>query len=197
LRHNVKIERPDQDVPAPPLRAENSASGRLVITAAPVASNADDSFFTHLHAEKAMANVTVSPGRAGPVEIAIQLEDADELPLSPNAVSVTLGNPEHGIEPVTADAERISADQWRVRMSVSVPGQREMLMTISGKRADKSEGAAKKVKHPTRTQPRCPPDGAAERAIPRAFGRHDRSLLGIGWSHSYCRTRRGILVCKK
>ena len=54
------------------------------------AGEADDSFFTHLHAVKAMANVTVSPGRAGPVEIAIQLENADELPLAADAVSVTL-----------------------------------------------------------------------------------------------------------
>jgi periplasmic copper chaperone A len=49
--------------------------------AAPVAPSGDESFFTHLHTEKAMANVTVSPGCAGPVEIDIQLENPDELPL--------------------------------------------------------------------------------------------------------------------
>jgi hypothetical protein len=75
-----------------------------VKTAAPVASDPDESFFTHLHAEKAMANVTVSPGRAGPVQIAIQLENADELPLTAKAVTVTLGNSENGIAPVTAEA---------------------------------------------------------------------------------------------
>ncbi|MBR0699606.1 copper chaperone PCu(A)C [Bradyrhizobium diazoefficiens] len=94
-------------------------------TAVPPAatSDADESFFTHLHAEKAMANVTVSPGRAGPVEIAIQLEDANELPLSADAVAVTLGNPEHGVAPITANAERISHDQWRVRMSAPLSGR--------------------------------------------------------------------------
>ncbi|QOZ79362.1 hypothetical protein XH83_30565 [Bradyrhizobium sp. CCBAU 53351] len=94
-------------------------------TAAPPAatSDADESFFTHLHAEKAMANVTVSPGRAGPVEIAIQLEDANELPLSADAVAVTLGNSEHGVAPITANAERISHDQWRVRMSAPLSGR--------------------------------------------------------------------------
>jgi copper(I)-binding protein len=86
-------------------------------------AEADESFFTHLHAEKAMANVTVSPGRAGPVEIAIQLENANELPLSANSVSVTLGNPEHGVAPVTADAERVGKDQWRVKMSAPLPGR--------------------------------------------------------------------------
>ena len=94
--------------------------GKVEAAAAPAA---DESFFTHLHAEKAMANVTVSPDRAGPVEIAIQLEDADELPLTAKALTVTLGNPEHGIAPVTADAERVSNDQWRVRMSAPVAGR--------------------------------------------------------------------------
>jgi hypothetical protein len=46
-----------------------------------LAAQDDENFFTHLHTEMAMANVTVSPGRAGPVEIAIQLETTDELPL--------------------------------------------------------------------------------------------------------------------
>lgn len=86
-------------------------------------SEADESFFTHLHAEKAMANVTVLPGRAGPVEIAIQLEDANELPLSADAVAVTLGNPEHGVAPMTANAERVGNDQWRVRMSAPLSGR--------------------------------------------------------------------------
>ena len=91
--------------------------------AAPVAAGDDESFFTHLHAEKAMANVTVSPGRAGPVEIAIQLENADELPLTAKAVTVTLGNSENGVAPVSAEAEQISDDQWRVRMSAPVAGR--------------------------------------------------------------------------
>lgn len=93
------------------------------VAAVPVAAGDDESFFTHLHAEKAMANVTVSPGRAGPVEIAIQLESADELPLTAKAVTVTLGNSENGVAPVTAQAEQVSNDQWRVRMSAPVAGR--------------------------------------------------------------------------
>ncbi len=98
----------------------------------PVAANVDEdeSFFTHLHAEKAMANVTVSPGRAGPVEIAIQLEDANELPLAANSLSVTLGNPEHGVAPVTARAERVGHDQWRVKMSAPVSGRWSLGLAI-------------------------------------------------------------------
>ena len=97
--------------------------GAAKMAAAPVAAGDDESFFTHLHAEKAMANVTVSPGRAGPVEIAIQLENADELPLTAKAVTVTLGNSENGVAPVSAEAEQISDDQWRVRMSAPVAGR--------------------------------------------------------------------------
>jgi hypothetical protein len=46
-----------------------------------------------------MANITVSPGRAGPVEITIQLEDGDERPLATaQGVSVTLANPDNLIQ---------------------------------------------------------------------------------------------------
>jgi hypothetical protein len=44
----------------------------------------NEDFFTHLHTDKAMANVTVSPGRVGPVDIAIQLETTNEEPLAAN-----------------------------------------------------------------------------------------------------------------
>jgi periplasmic copper chaperone A len=104
-----------------PAPADNSAAVKTM--AAPVVAGDDESFFTHLHAEKAMANVTVSPDRAGPVEIAIQLENADELPLAAKAVTVTLGNSESGIAPVTVDAEQVGHDQWRVRMSAPVAGR--------------------------------------------------------------------------
>jgi periplasmic copper chaperone A len=114
---------------------DTSAAAKAV--AAPGSSDADESFFTHLHAEKAMANVTVTPGRAGPVEIAIQLENADELPLTAKAVSVTLGNPEKSVEPVTADAERISNDQWRVKMSAPVPGRWSLGLGITISASDK------------------------------------------------------------
>jgi copper(I)-binding protein len=83
----------------------------------------DESFFTHIHTEKAMANVTVSPGRAGPVVITIQLETTDELPLIAKAVSVTLTNLQAGIEARTSQAEFDRDDQWRVKMSTPVPGR--------------------------------------------------------------------------
>lgn len=106
------------------------APERVVEKPTPAASDANDNFFTHLHAVKATANVTVSPGRAGPVEIDIQLENADELPVAAEAVSVTLDNPERGIAPVTAEAERVENDQWRVKMSAPLSGRWSLALGI-------------------------------------------------------------------
>jgi hypothetical protein len=111
-------------------RGLTSAALALVLPAAPAHAD-DESFFTHLHAERAMANVTVSPGRAGPVEIEIQLEDANEAPLAADAVSVTLANSENGVAPVTVKAERIADDRWMVRMSPPKAGRWSLALGIA------------------------------------------------------------------
>jgi hypothetical protein len=38
-------------------------------------------FFTRIHDPRLMANVTVSAGRSGPVEVLVQLEDPEKNPL--------------------------------------------------------------------------------------------------------------------
>ena len=91
--------------------------------AAPATSAGDGNFFTHLCGTEVMANVTVSPGRSGPVEVIVELEDAQEKPLTAQALSVTLSNPERHIAPITAQAERITDDRWRVRMLAAEPGK--------------------------------------------------------------------------
>jgi copper transport protein len=83
----------------------------------------NDDFFTHLHAEKVMANVAVSPGHRGPVAITIELETPDERPLAATALSVTLSSPDLGVEPATAQAQRLSDGQWRVTMMAPVAGR--------------------------------------------------------------------------
>lgn len=87
------------------------------------AATDDDSFFTHLHTEKAMANVTVSPGRAGPVEITIQLETTDETPLTAKAVSVTLADVQTGRKLAPVEALREGDDGWRVKVAQLTPGR--------------------------------------------------------------------------
>ncbi|MBI5320903.1 hypothetical protein [Bradyrhizobium sp.] len=112
------------------MRGLTAAALALALSTLPARSE-DDSFFTHLHTEKAMANVTVSPGRAGPVEIEIQLEDANEAPLAADAVSVTLGNSENGVAPVTVSATRIGDDRWMVRMSAPKAGRWSLALGIT------------------------------------------------------------------
>lgn len=94
------------------------------------AKKADDNFFTHLHTEKVMANVTLTPGRAGPVEIAIGLQTPDEAPLAAQALTVSLANPDAGIEPASAEAQRQADGSWRVRMAAPVPGRWTLTLGI-------------------------------------------------------------------
>lgn len=102
----------------------------LSYSAAPAAAG-DDDFFTHLHTEKAMANVTVSPGRAGPVDITIQLETMDEKPLTAKAVSVTLTDAKAGKRLQTVQAEHVSDDHWRVKVSDLAAGRWTLGLAIS------------------------------------------------------------------
>ena len=103
------------------LRALGVVSCLLTVPAAA----ADDSFFTHLHTEKAMANVTVAPARVGPVEITIQLETMDEKPLTAKAVTVTLAKAgdKAGAKPASVAAERRGDAQWLARLTVPKAGQ--------------------------------------------------------------------------
>ena len=89
-----------------------------------------------------MANVTVSPGRRGPVEVLVQLEDADEKPLGVNALSVGLSNPDAGIAPVSAPAERVAHDTWRVRMSAATAGKWSLSLAVEIEPGDRIEVAA-------------------------------------------------------
>lgn len=91
---------------------------------------ANDDFFTHVHAERAMADVTLSPGRAGPIRIAVQLRTPDERLLNAKGLSVTLSNPDAGIEPATAEAQPAGEGQWRVTMAAPVPGQWTLRLDI-------------------------------------------------------------------
>jgi copper transport protein len=91
---------------------------------------ASDSFFTHLHTEQAMADITISPGHAGPVEIAIELKTPDEKLLVAKAVSVTLSNPDIGIEPATVEAHPAGEGLWRATMAAPVAGRWTLALDI-------------------------------------------------------------------
>ena len=89
-----------------------------------------------------MADVTISPGRSGPVEIDVKLEDGDEKPLAVDGLSVTLSNPDKSLAPATATAERIAADRWRVRMTAAARGKWTLSLGIDLKKDDRIDIAA-------------------------------------------------------
>ncbi|MGB3447038.1 MAG: CopD family protein [Xanthobacteraceae bacterium] len=91
---------------------------------------ANDDFFTHVHAERAMADVTLSPGHAGPITITIQLRMPDERLLDAKGVSVTLSKPDAGIEPATAEAQPAGEGQWWASMAAPVPGRWTLRLDI-------------------------------------------------------------------
>lgn len=113
----------------------------LIVSAAlaigPLPAAADDNFFTHLHTDKAMANVTVSPARKGPVEIAIQLQTVEEKPLVAKAVSVTLTGAGSKVRLKTVAAERRGEDKWLARVTLPAAGRWTLELGISISETDK------------------------------------------------------------
>jgi copper transport protein len=91
---------------------------------------ATKTFFTHLHTGQMMADITVSPGHAGPVSIAIQLRTPDEQVLTAKGVSVTLSSADNGIEPSTAEARSLGDGQWRVSIAAPVAGRWTLALDV-------------------------------------------------------------------
>ncbi|MEP9375042.1 copper resistance protein CopC [Mesorhizobium sp. KR1-2] len=69
----------------------------------------------HIHTLKAMADLTIAPGRAGtPAEASIVLMTGDFGPLDAKEVTLVLSNPAAGIEPVRRPAHKPGDGTWRV-----------------------------------------------------------------------------------
>ena len=83
-----------------------------------------------------MANVTVTPGRSGPVDIVIQLETVDETPLRAKRVSVTLSHAETGRKLPTIVASRSGEDGWQVKVASLSAGKWMLGLDISISDAD-------------------------------------------------------------
>lgn len=102
----------------------------LFAKAGPAPKAPDESFFIHLHDQRAMANATISSIHDGAVEIAIQIETVEEMPLKAEAVTVTLGNPAKGVAFVTAPAKRTADSQWSVKMAAAEAGRWDLVLDI-------------------------------------------------------------------
>ncbi|WP_225771590.1 copper resistance CopC/CopD family protein [Inquilinus sp. Marseille-Q2685] len=78
----------------------------------------------HIHTAPAMADLTVTPGRAGPVTASIVVMTGDFGPLDAKEVTLVLSNPGAGIEPIRRKAARAGDGSWRVDgLVVPVPGR--------------------------------------------------------------------------
>src|SRR3546814_6636171 len=68
---------------------------RLLATAAPAEAH------LHIHQERAMADVTLRPGRAGPNAVEVVLSKGDFSPLQPLEVEIAFARPNGSIEAIT------------------------------------------------------------------------------------------------
>ncbi|MCP3389396.1 CopD family protein [Bradyrhizobium sp. CCGB12] len=80
---------------------------RTIVPEAPLA--------IHIHSDKAMFQVLVSPGKAGLDDFVLQLMTGDATPLAAKEVTLTLSLPERGIEPMERSASLGPDGYWHVR----------------------------------------------------------------------------------
>ncbi|HEV2502228.1 MAG TPA: copper resistance CopC/CopD family protein [Mesorhizobium sp.] len=79
---------------------------------------------THMMTLQAMADLTVTPGKAGPVSASIMLMTGDFGPLDPKEVTLVLSRPEAGIEPLKRAATKPGDGTWRVDgLVIPFPGR--------------------------------------------------------------------------
>ena len=79
-----------------------------------LALKAEEPAFLHLHTERAMADVTIRPGRAGLSAIHVVLQTGEFTPLAAKELTVALSNEAAGIEPIVRTATRVEGATWRV-----------------------------------------------------------------------------------
>jgi copper transport protein len=83
---------------------------RALAAAAEAAASAS----VHLHSPRIMAQVTLSPGRAGAMRARIVVASGRAEPISPKEVTIVLARPEAGIEAITRPARQDGRQGWLV-----------------------------------------------------------------------------------
>lgn len=68
----------------------------------------------HVHALQAMADLSITPGHAGPVAASMIIMSGDFGPLDAKEVTLVLSKPDSGIEPLKRAATRPGDGSWRV-----------------------------------------------------------------------------------
>lgn len=67
----------------------------------------------HIHSEKVMVEVTLNPGRIGPVEISAVVLSPDFAPVIPKEITFVLSNPQAGVEPMRRKAALQADGTWQ------------------------------------------------------------------------------------
>ncbi|MCC6982975.1 MAG: copper resistance protein CopC [Bauldia sp.] len=75
---------------------------------------ADTAIEVQLEGPQAVADLTVTPGRVGPVSATVAVRAPDGAALAPKEVSLEISNPTAGIEPISADAALGEDGLWHV-----------------------------------------------------------------------------------
>ncbi|WP_331374937.1 copper resistance CopC/CopD family protein [Sinorhizobium chiapasense] len=77
----------------------------------------------HIHGEKAMAEVTITPGRPGPVEASALIMAGDFSALDPKEVTLVFSNPSAGVGDIKRKASKATDGTWRTSdLLLPLPG---------------------------------------------------------------------------
>lgn len=88
--------------------------------------------YVHLHGPTVMADLTLTPGRAGPNAVEVGIVSTDGAPLDPLEVRISVADPARGLEPIRVKAVREGevwkagpillpyAGDWTIRLDVLV-----------------------------------------------------------------------------
>jgi copper transport protein len=68
----------------------------------------------HIHTDKAMAEVMVTPGRAGQSTASVYVMTGDFAPLAAKEVTLAFSDPAAGIEPIRKSARDAGDGRWTV-----------------------------------------------------------------------------------
>ena len=101
-----------------------AASWRFTPPPRALADAAAEPAAIHIHTEKAMADLTFTPGRVGPITASMVIMTGDFGPLPAREVTLTIANPVAGIEPITRLATQPGDGTWQVTaLPIPAPGR--------------------------------------------------------------------------
>ena len=100
---------------------------------APPADIAADATFVHIHTNEAMADVTIAPGRRGPVRVSIRLTREDSSVFTAAGVLVVLTpQAQSGAPPLSRAATRLADGTWQADgLEIGQPGIWIVKLTVA------------------------------------------------------------------